>query len=182
MISMIKATCFFIWHSCQLCHCVSPSLSVSGKGCVACYWTHSHLKLWSTHSWSCFALRDRGSLISCNLYRPSTCSGSPVSGDSWWLLCPQQTECQRMIRRDFISPFLDKFIHFVISWFARSPFVPLLSWRRQSGRWSFFGKWVWFTESHIVLIILVVLFTQFILDTKQWSAISSKTTRSFLVN
>ena len=44
---------------------------------------------------------------------------------------------------------------------------------------------MWFTESHIFLIIsflLVVLFTQFILGIKQWSAISSKTTRSFLGN
>ena len=36
---------------------------------------------------------------------------------------------------------------------TRSPFVTLLSQRAQSGRWSFFGKRVWFTESHIVLII-----------------------------
>jgi len=34
-----------------------------------------------------------------------------------------------------------------------SPFVTLLSRRAQSGRWSFFGKRVWFSESHIVLII-----------------------------
>jgi hypothetical protein len=49
-------------------------------------------------------------------------------------------------------------------WSARSPFVTLLF-----GRWSSYGKWVWFTESRIVLIIsflLVVLFTQFILDIK----------------
>ena len=50
-----------------------------------------------------------------------------------------------------------------------SPFVTLLPRRAQSGRWSSFGKLVWFTESHIVLIIsflLLVLFTQFILDIK----------------
>ena len=50
----------------------------------------------------------------------------------------------------------------------------------QYGRWSSFGKRVRFTSSYIVLIIsflLVVLLTQFILDIKQWSAISSKTTR-----
>ena len=43
-----------------------------------------------------------------------------------------------------------------------SPCLTLLSRRVQS-----FGKRVWFTESHIVLIIsflLVVLFTQFIVD------------------
>jgi hypothetical protein len=36
----------------------------------------------------------------------------------------------------------------------------------QSGRWSSFGKRVWFTESHIYVIslLLVVLLTQFILD------------------
>jgi len=49
---------------------------------------------------------------------------------------------------------------------TRSPFVTCLSRRSQSGRWSSFRKRVWFTESHIVLIIssffLLVLFTQFI--------------------
>ena len=72
-------------------------------------------------------------------------------------------------------------------YYARSPFVSLLSRRSQSGRWSSFGKRVWFTESHIILIIsffflLIVLFTQFILDIKHWSAISSKTSRPFLGN
>ena len=33
---------------------------------------------------------------------------------------------------------------------------------------------------HSFIFFLLVLFTQFILDIKQWSAISSKTTRSFL--
>jgi hypothetical protein len=67
---------------------------------------------------------------------------------------------------------------------VRSPFVTLLSRHAQYGRWSSFGKRVCFTESHTVLIIsfLLVLFTQFILDIKQWSAISSKTTTSFLGN
>ena len=36
---------------------------------------------------------------------------------------------------------------------TRSPFVTLLSRRAQYGRWSSFGKRVWFTESHIVLFI-----------------------------
>ena len=50
-----------------------------------------------------------------------------------------------------------------------STFVTLLSRCAQSGRWSSFGKRGWFTESHVVLIIsvlLVVLITQFIIDTK----------------
>jgi len=49
---------------------------------------------------------------------------------------------------------------------TRLPFVNLLSRRAQSDRSSSFGKRVWFTESHIVLIIsfLLVLFTQFIVD------------------
>jgi len=50
---------------------------------------------------------------------------------------------------------------------TRSSFVTLLSRRTHSGRWSSFGKRVWFTESHIVLIIsfvLIILFTQFIVD------------------
>jgi len=50
---------------------------------------------------------------------------------------------------------------------ALSPFVTLLSRRSQFDRWSSFRKRAWFTESHIVLIIyslLVVLFTQFIVD------------------
>ena len=36
---------------------------------------------------------------------------------------------------------------------TRSPFVPLLSRHAQSGRWSSFGKRVWFTEPHLVLVI-----------------------------
>ena len=50
---------------------------------------------------------------------------------------------------------------------TQSPFVTLLSRRAQSGRWSSFGKRVWFTESHTVLVIsflLFVLFSQFIVD------------------
>jgi len=61
---------------------------------------------------------------------------------------------------------LQRFLYLL---YARSSFVTLFSRRAQYGRWSSFGKWVWFTESHIVLIIsflLVVLFTQFILDIK----------------
>jgi len=48
---------------------------------------------------------------------------------------------------------------------TRSPFVTLLSRRAQSGRW----KLVWFTESHLVLVIFFftcVLFILFILDIK----------------
>ena len=47
---------------------------------------------------------------------------------------------------------------------TRSPFVTLLSRSAQSGRWSSFGKRLWFTESHNFLIISFVLFTQFIVD------------------
>ena len=36
---------------------------------------------------------------------------------------------------------------------TRSPFVTLLSRSAQSGRWSSFGKRVWFTESRRILII-----------------------------
>jgi len=36
---------------------------------------------------------------------------------------------------------------------TRSPFLTWLSQHAQSGRWSSFGKWVWFTESHITLVI-----------------------------
>jgi len=39
-----------------------------------------------------------------------------------------------------------------------SPFLTWLSRCAQSGRWSFFGKWVWFTESNIVLVISFLLF------------------------
>ena len=50
---------------------------------------------------------------------------------------------------------------------TRSPFLTWLSRRAQSGRRSFFVKRAWFTELNIVLVIyvlLVVLFTQYILD------------------
>ena len=50
---------------------------------------------------------------------------------------------------------------------TRSPLLPCLSRHTQSGRWSSFGKRVWFTESHIVLVICFCLFTSFILDTKK---------------
>ena len=48
-----------------------------------------------------------------------------------------------------------------VSLYARSPLVNL-SRRALSGRWSSFGKRVWFTESHIVLIILFSLYDLFI--------------------
>ena len=44
---------------------------------------------------------------------------------------------------------------------TRSPFLNLLSRLAQSGRWSSFGKRVWFTESHIFLIISFYLFYLF---------------------
>ena len=52
---------------------------------------------------------------------------------------------------------------------TRSAFVTSLFRRAQSGRWSSFGKRVWFTESHLVFSyypFTYVLFTQFILDIK----------------
>jgi len=62
------------------------------------------------------------------------------------------------------------FVHvYKARWSSLSSFVTLLSRRFQFGRWSSYGKQVWFTESHIDLIIsflLFVLFTQFIVDIK----------------
>jgi len=48
---------------------------------------------------------------------------------------------------------------------SRSPFLPCLSRPTHSGRWSSFGKRVWFTESHTVLVnyFVLVLFTQLLL-------------------
>ena len=47
---------------------------------------------------------------------------------------------------------------------TQSPFVSLLSRHSQYGRWSSFGKWVWFTKSHIDLIIVFsLMFYLFIL-------------------
>jgi len=43
------------------------------------------------------------------------------------------------------------------SYSAQSPFVTLLSRCAQSGRLSSFGKQVWFTESHTVLVIFFLL-------------------------
>jgi len=39
---------------------------------------------------------------------------------------------------------------------TQSPFLNWLSRHAQSGRWSSFGKWVWFTESNIVLVWIKV--------------------------
>ena len=41
--------------------------------------------------------------------------------------------------------------------FARSPFVTLLSRSALSGRWSSYGKRVCFTDSHLVLVIFLLL-------------------------
>jgi hypothetical protein len=41
---------------------------------------------------------------------------------------------------------------------TRSPFLTWLSRRAQSGRWSSFGKWVWFNESHTALFIFTFCF------------------------
>ena len=52
---------------------------------------------------------------------------------------------------------------------TRPHYLTLLSQRAQTGRRSSFEIRVWFTESHIFLIIsflIVVLFTQFIVDIK----------------
>jgi hypothetical protein len=62
----------------------------------------------------------------------------------------------------------------VLRWISplstQSPFLPCMSWCAQYVRWTSFGRRVWFTESHIVLVIfslLVVLFILFILDIKK---------------
>jgi len=66
---------------------------------------------------------------------------------------------------------------------TRSPFVTLLSRRAQSGRWSSFGRRVWFTESHLVLLSFPLCFIySFYFWYNEWSVLSSKTTRSFLGN
>jgi len=58
-----------------------------------------------------------------------------------------------------------------IEYSTRSPLLPCLSRRTQSGMRSSFGKRVWFTESHIVLVISFCLFTSYILDTKKTRAV-----------
>jgi hypothetical protein len=45
---------------------------------------------------------------------------------------------------------------------TQSPFLPCLPRRAQSGKWTSFGKRVWFTESHRVLVF------SFSLITAQW--------------
>ena len=45
-----------------------------------------------------------------------------------------------------------------MKYYARSPFVSLLSQCAQSGRWSSFGKRVRFTESHIYIYIYFFFF------------------------
>ena len=67
---------------------------------------------------------------------------------------------------------------------TRSPFATLLSRRAQFGRWSSFGKRVWFTKSHIVLVTVfsLVLFAQFIVNEMNKSrAVSSQTTESHFI-
>jgi hypothetical protein len=54
---------------------------------------------------------------------------------------------------------------------TRSPLLPCLSRHTQSGKWSSFGKRVWFTETHIILVISFYLFTRYILHTKKRRAI-----------
>jgi hypothetical protein len=51
----------------------------------------------------------------------------------------------------------------LVTYYTRSPFVSLLSRRAQYGRWSSFGKRVWFTESHIILIVFSLMFYLFII-------------------
>jgi len=57
-----------------------------------------------------------------------------------------------------------------------------LSQCAQFGRRTSFRRRVWFTESHIVLVIFFftyILFVHFILDIKKSRAVSSQTTKSF---
>jgi hypothetical protein len=76
-----------------------------------------------------------------------------------------KTFCLSLDERVFVGQ-MDKISTVLCEVSTRSPFVTLLSRRAQSGRRSSFGKRVWFTESHLVLIIsfLLVLFTHFIFD------------------
>jgi hypothetical protein len=57
---------------------------------------------------------------------------------------------------------------------TRSPLLPCLSRHTQSGRRSSFGKRVWFTESHIILVFFLVLFTNVILNIKKRRVVSSQ--------
>jgi hypothetical protein len=59
---------------------------------------------------------------------------------------------------------------------TRSPYVPCLSRRAQSGR-SSFGRGVWFIQSHIVLVLFLFIYS-FNLDIKG-VLLSRETTRSF---
>ena len=47
---------------------------------------------------------------------------------------------------------------YIIIYFTRSPFLPCLSRRAQPGRRTSLGRRVWFTESHVVLVILFFYF------------------------
>ena len=62
-----------------------------------------------------------------------------------------------------VSGFLVMLVFLMHSWFipfqlpnsysTLSPYVPCLSQHVQSGKWTSFGKRVWFTKSHIILVI-----------------------------
>jgi len=73
-------------------------------------------------------------------------------------LDPYDSSLLRMLRHVDSQILTDVLKHysnfiFIVRLYTRSPFVSLLSRRAQYGRRSSFGNWVWFTESHIVLII-----------------------------
>jgi hypothetical protein len=84
-------------HSRQSCRRVSPSVSITG---VRVVWpvnspTASVNSLPEALLFYLAEVHWVGSWTDDNLYRSSTCSGAPVSNDSWWLLDPQQRGCQR---------------------------------------------------------------------------------------
>ena len=61
------------------------------------------------------------------------------------------------------------------------PFLTWLSRHAQSGRWSSFGKWVWFTESNIVLVISLYFFYLLIFLYKKGVLYQVKKTKSYFI-
>ena len=89
-----------------------------------------------------------------------SCSSVSIHGKSWNKI--------KKFREQITTPV---FLYVLQAILHNHPYYHFCPNKHSLGRWSSLGKWVWFTESNINLVISFCLFTSFILDTKKRRAV-----------
>jgi len=109
------------------------------RGCEAKRWSH----------WTCSSLG--------TIFQPMRINTVP--GVKWFCNNKSVLRAQSMVWHFVRHPVVQESRHMLHrTQSTRSPILTWLSRLAQSGRWSSFGKRVWFTESNIDLIIYFYLF------------------------